>query len=211
MPETHMMMWFVLSAIVLLITPGPAVLFVVTRTIQQGRRAGFVTVLGLCCGGLVHVAAAVLGISALLASSAAAFASLKLLGAAYLFYLGFKALLSSGELPGNLPANSKSVPRLFVDGFIVNLLNPKTAIFFLAFLPQFVNPEGSSVTWQLAVMGILFISLALITDGLYTILAGSFRGWIAKKPQVFCYQRYVSASVYLGLGISTALSGRQSK
>ena len=211
MPETNVLILFILSALVLLVTPGPAVLFVVTRTLQQGRNAGFLSVLGLSCGALVHVAAAIFGLSAVLASSASAFNTIKLLGAAYLIFLGFKTLFSSSGSPGNAVASSRSFLRLFIDGFIVNVLNPKTAIFFLAFLPQFVSPgETISVRTQLAFLGILFVCLALVTDGLYAIMAGSFRPWIAQRTQAFRLQRYFSAAVYFGLGLAAALSSRKS-
>ncbi len=211
MPELHSLILFILTALVLLVTPGPAVLFVVTRTLQQGRTAGLISVLGLCCGGLIHVLAAVFGLSALLASSAAAFTIVKFSGAAYLLFLGFKTLLSSGDSTGKLEVPSRSFLRLFIDGFIVNVLNPKTAIFFLAFLPQFVSPaEQDTVRTQLAILGFIFIFLALITDGLYAMMAGSFRALLARQPRVVRYQRYFSAAVYFGLSISTTLSGRKS-
>src|SRR5262245_11205446 len=210
MPEPRVLILFIFSALVLLFTPGPAVLFIVTRTLQQGRSAGLSSVLGLCCGGLVHVAAAVFGLSALLAASATAFTIVKFLGAAYLIFLGIKTLFSSDHSPNQVATPSRSSRQLFIDGFIVNVFNPKTAIFFLAFLPQFVYPvESGSVRTQLAVLGFIFLSLALITDSLYAIMASSFRSWLVRKPRVLRYQRYFSASVYFGLGLATAFSGRK--
>ena len=210
MPEFEMLIFFTLSALALLITPGPAVLYVVTRTLQQGRIAGLMSILGLCLGGLVHVIAAIFGLSALIASSASAFTVIQFAGAAYLLFLGVKALLSSDTLPQDQVIPVRSYLRLFVDGFIVNVFNPKTAIFFLAFLPQFVNrSQPDSVKMQLAVFGFLFIFLALLTDSLYAIMAGSFRSWLSRRAKVLRFQRYFSAAVYFFLGVSTALSGRK--
>src|SRR5215813_3782984 len=132
---------FVLASLSLLLIPGPAVLYIVTRSIDQGRLAGLISVLGIEVGGLFHVAAAALGLSAILLSSALAFDIVKYLGAAYLIYLGVRKLLSPVEETGNADIQRESLSRIYWQGFAVNILNPKTALFFFAFLPQFVSPE----------------------------------------------------------------------
>jgi threonine/homoserine/homoserine lactone efflux protein len=208
MPDFQTLVLFLVSTLVLLITPGPAVLFILTTTLQHGRTAGFASILGLCCGGLVHVIAAVFGLSAILSTSAVAFHVVKLLGAAYLIFLGVKALTTRQDPSQTGPADgSKSLRRLFVDGLVVNIFNPKAAIFFLAFLPQFVNPGSESVQAQLAFLGLLFISFALITDSAYALLASSLHKWLARSKYALRFQRYFTATVYLGLGITAAMAG----
>jgi threonine/homoserine/homoserine lactone efflux protein len=208
MPDSHTLLLFALAALVLLVTPGPAVLFVVTQSLQNGRAAALVSTLGLVSGGLVHVLAAVFGLSALLASSAVAFTAIKLVGAGYLIWLGFKALVSPPPWPG-ADAPRRSRTRLYLDGFVVNVTNPKPGLFFLAFLPQFVDPAAGSVRLQLAVLGLLFLSMALVTDSLYGLAAASVRGVLLRRPGVRTAQRYATALVYFGLGISAALTGRR--
>jgi threonine/homoserine/homoserine lactone efflux protein len=208
MPDAQALALFSLAALALLVTPGPAVLFVVTRSVRQGRAAGLVSTLGLGAGGLVHVLAATVGLSALLASSAAAFTAVKLLGAAYLLYLGVRALLSREEPTAAAGDGNRGRRhgRLFLDGFLVNALNPKAALFFLAFLPQFVDPAGAPVELQLSVLGLVYVGLALLTDGLYALAAGSLRGWLAARPSTRRLQRWLTAAVYVGLGTCAALA-----
>jgi threonine/homoserine/homoserine lactone efflux protein len=209
MPDAHALPLFVLAALVLLLTPGPAVLFIVTRSLQHGRAAGLLSTLGVFCGGLVHVLAAVLGLSILLASSALAFNAVRLLGAAYLIYLGWKSLRSPAQALAGAPAPAKSPARLFVDGFMVNLLNPKTAIFFLAFLPQFVDPRGGAPQAQLGALGFLFVGMGLCTDGLYALTAATVRARLVRNPAVLRHRHRVSAAMYFGLGAWAALTGRR--
>jgi threonine/homoserine/homoserine lactone efflux protein len=210
MPDGNAFALFLAAALVLLLTPGPAVLFIVTRSVQQGRLAGVVATLGLCSGGLVHLLAAVLGLSAIVATSAAAFSAVKLAGAGYLVWLGIKALRSR-RLPMWTDAQLPRAPlrRQFADGLVVNLLNPKPAIFFIAFLPQFVDPARGSVRAQLLVLGLTFLAMALVTDGGYGLLAGSARSWLLRQPRILRWEPYVSAAVYFGLGVSAALTGRR--
>jgi threonine/homoserine/homoserine lactone efflux protein len=210
MPDPHALLLFVAAALVLLLTPGPAVLFVVTRSIQQGRAAGLVSTLGLSCGALVHLVAAVLGLSALLASSALAFSMVKLAGAGYLIFLGFKALRSRRSSEW-MEGRTVPVPlrRQFLDGLVVNLLNPKPAIFFLAFLPQFVDPALGSVRAQLTMLGLGFVAMAMLTDGAYALAAASGRSWLLRNKTLLRYEPYASAAVYFGLGLSAALTGRR--
>src|SRR5262245_28676457 len=165
---------FISAALVMLLIPGPAVLFIVARSLEQGKLAGIVSDLGIHTATLLHVLAAALGLSALLASSALAFSVVKYAGAAYLIWLGLKKIFGSAET-ADLDAGSQaySYRRLFRDGFIINLLNPKTALFFLAFLPQFVDVSRGHVAMQITILGLLLILLGLISDGCYALAAGA--------------------------------------
>lgn len=207
MPGTATLLAFVAASLVLLITPGPGVMYVVTRSVSQGRRAGLVSVLGLSTGALLHVFAAVAGLSFLVARSATAFTVLKLAGAVYLVFLGIRSLRS--RQPARLTdIRPDSLRRVFADGVIVSVLNPKIALFFLAFLPQFVRPDGAPASVQLLVLGGIYVALAIVTDGLYALLASRARAWLGrglKGP----WPRYVSGGVYIGLGVTTALGGRR--
>jgi len=208
MPDTAHLLAFVGAALVLLLSPGPAVLFVVTRSVQLGRRAGLLATLGLSVGGLVHVVAAVVGLSALVAASAELFTALKLIGAGYLIYLGVKTLLGPEVPAPDAEVEPTAGSRLFLDGLIVNVFNPKPALFFLAFLPQFVTPGGAPAPVQLTVLGLLLVGLGLVTDSTYALLAGSARRVLARRPRIWRAQKVVSGTVYLGLGLSAALTGR---
>jgi threonine/homoserine/homoserine lactone efflux protein len=208
-PDTWSLLGFVAAALVLLVTPGPGVLYVVARSVEQGRRAGLVSVLGLSAGALVHVGAAAAGISAILLASATAFGLVKALGAAYLIYLGIRTLLGRRSAANVEVYTSRTLHRLFRDGVLVSVLNPKIALFFLAFLPQFVDPHGAPVPQQIVVLGLVYVSLALVTDGGYALLASRLRGWLGTRGLHGPLPRYLCGSVYLGLGISTALTGRR--
>ncbi len=197
---------FLLAALILLLTPGPAVLYIVARSLDQGRRAGLVSVLSIEVGNSVHVLAAALGLSALLLSSALAFSIVKYLGAAYLIYLGLRRLLARDAIQQPAGFQRQSLRRIFRQGVIVAILNPKTALFFLAFLPQFVDPSQGSVTAQLLTLGCLFVLMAVITDSLYALLAGTAGQWLKGTRSFVRAERYVVGSVYIGLGITAALA-----
>ena len=154
-----------LASVVLLLTPGPAVLYIVARSVEQGRAAGLVSVLGIHLGTIVHITAAAVGLSALVVSSALAFAIVKYLGAAYLIWIGIRTLDGQGPDPEAPAVPAEPLRRAFRDGFVVNLFNPKTAIFFLAFLPQFVDPARGALHWQILVLGLTFMGLGIISDG----------------------------------------------
>jgi threonine/homoserine/homoserine lactone efflux protein len=202
---------FVAAALLLLITPGPAVLYIVTRSVDQGRRVGLVSAVGVHAGTLVHVAAAAAGLSMLVAASAALWSLVKYLGAAYLIYLGVRRLLDSTPVIGPDPRPPVSWQRAFVYVMVVNVLNPKTALFFLAFLPQFVDPARGRVGWQVLALGLLFVMLGLVTDGLYALGAGSVGAWLRARPRFIAGQRWVSGTMYIGLGVAAALSSNQRK
>jgi threonine/homoserine/homoserine lactone efflux protein len=209
-PDPSTLALFSLAAVALIVVPGPAVLYIVARSVDQGRQAGVVSALGIAVGGLVHVAAAVVGLSALVVSSARAFELVKYAGAAYLIVLGIRRLLTREELSedGRPPAPLRSI---FGQGVIVNVLNPKTALFFLAFLPQFVDPDAGSVALQTAVLGAVFVALALVSDSLYGLAAGTLGGALRRNIGFLRVQRWVSGSVFVGLGLATAVSGSKAK
>lgn len=198
---------FSLAALVLLIIPGPGVMYVVARSLGQGRRAGLVSALGLSTGVLVHVFAAVAGLSAILMTSATAFGVVKLLGAAYLIYLGIETLRSSPSAEAIETVQPRSMRRLFKDGVVVSALNPKIAVFFLAFLPQFTDPTRGPVWAQALFLGILYAIMAVVTDSGYALLAGSLRPLLTRRAGAGRWLRWVTGSVYIGLGLTTALAG----
>ena len=202
---------FVGAALVLLLIPGPAVLYIVARSVEQGRRAGFISDLGIHSATLVHILAAALGLSALLASSALAFSIVKYAGAAYLIWLGLKKILGRADDPDGAELPRHSYRRLFRDGFIVNLLNPKTALFFFAFLPQFVEPERGHLAMQVTFLGLVFALLGLITDGCYALLAGTAGTWLKQSRRYLQIERYVSGTLFIGLGLTAAFAGSQKK
>jgi threonine/homoserine/homoserine lactone efflux protein len=208
-PSSISLFGFVAAALVILLIPGPGVLYVVARSIDQGRRAGLVSVLGLSAGVFVHIAAAVAGISAILLASATAFGIVKTLGAGYLIYLGLRALFARRKAAGVEAVVPRAMQRLFMDGVFVSILNPKIAVFFLAFLPQFVEPSRGPVPQQILLLGLIYVALALITDSGYALLADRVRRWLGGRIGQGPLPRYVSGSVYLGLGVSTALTGQR--
>ena len=160
MPSLGTLALFSVAAIALAVVPGPAVTYIVTQSIDKGRRAGVVSALGVASGGLVHVTAATIGLSALIASSATAFTVVKLVGAVYLIVVGIRRILARDD-EAEAEILQAPLQKLYIQGLVVNVLNPKTALFFLAFLPQFVDPDTGSVTLQVAVLGCLFVVIAL--------------------------------------------------
>ena len=213
MPDTSTFVLFVVAALALLLVPGPAVFYVVARSVEGGRLTGLVSVLGVELGTLVHVLFAAAGLSAVLASSATAFSVVKWLGAAYLVYLGLQHLLArdGGEDEGELPAGGGGrLPRVFTQSVLVQVLNPKVALFFLAFLPQFVDPSRGAAWTQVVVLGATLAALGLFTDGLYALLGGAAGDWLKRRSVgggLRRAKRYVPGVIYLALGAATAASG----
>jgi threonine/homoserine/homoserine lactone efflux protein len=203
-PDSASIWLFSLAALALLAIPGPAVLYVVIQSAERGRRMGLASVAGIHLGTLVHVAAAAAGLSALIVASSLAFSAVKYAGAAYLIYLGIRRLL---ERDPQTPAEPtlESFRRAFARGAIVNLLNPKTALFFLAFLPQFVDTARGGVWSQALVLGFVFVGLGLISDSLYALAAGTVGGLIRRRRRAL---RYGSGVVYMGLGTAAAFAKR---
>lgn len=202
---------FIPAALVLIVTPGPAVLYIVTRSINQGRRAGLASVVGVEIGNLFHVVAAALGISAILLTSALAFDIVKYLGAAYLIYLGIKKLVTREEAQNVDISEKANLKRIFSQAVIVAILNPKTALFFFAFLPQFVDTNSGSVTLQMVVLGLIFVVIAIISDSLYALATGTAGRWLRGNLRYLRVQRYVTGTIYIGLGLTAALSSSNRK
>ena len=198
---------FVAAALAILVVPGPAVLYIVTRSIHQGRRAGLVSVLGVHLGSLVHVAAATVGLSALLVSSATAFSVVKYAGAVYLIGLGLVTLFSRKAEADIALGGERTLRRVFAQGAVVNVLNPKTALFFLAFLPQFVDPSRGHATLQIAMLGLTFVALGLVTDSAWALAAGAAGDVLRRSRHFVRVQRYVSGTVFVGLGVVAAFAG----
>ena len=201
---------FLGASLALTIAPGPDNIFVITQGIARGRRAAIVTAWGMCSGITVHTLAAAAGISAVFYSSAIAFQVVKYAGAAYLLYLAWQALREGGPLALSTAgiAAGPSVLALFRRGFIMNVLNPKVALFFLAFLPQFIAREAGNVPLQMVVLGLLFMAQALVIFTLIGIFSGSVGGWLQRRPRVGRQFSWLAAGVFAALGIRLALAER---
>lgn len=212
MPTPSTLLLFSGAALILLVIPGPAVLYIVARSATQGLRAGLVSIVGIHTGTLVHVAAAVAGLSAVVVASATAFTAIKLAGAAYLVYLGIQTLRQRGKGDGSNGEVSaaRSMRRIFTDGVVLNVLNPKTAVFFLAFVPQFVNVDAGNATTQLLVLGMTFIILGLLSDGAYAVAAGWVGDRVSTSSSLVRRKDLVAGITYISLGVVTAVSGRSS-
>ncbi len=197
---------FIGASLVLLLTPGPAVVYIVARGVSQGWRAGVTSALAVGGGNFVHALAATAGLSALLVASAEAFTIVKWAGAAYLVWIGVRTLLG-GDKKSEAPAPPiQPLSRIARQGFVVAVLNPKTAIFFLAFVPQFVNPSHGPVAWQFLILGTLFAILGIVTDSAYGVLAGALQGLVTQRRAAQRPARLVTGTLYLGLGVSAALA-----
>lgn len=208
MPSPEVFAAFAAASLALLIVPGPSVLYIVTRSVDQGKAAGLVSVLGIHTGSIVHVAAAALGLSAILASSALAFGIVKYAGAVYLIWLGIKAIRDTGEERTDLRGREHSLVRIYAQGVLVNVLNPKTALFFLAFLPQFVD-IGKPVTAQVLVLGLTFILLGFVSDGSYALASARVARTIAARRRPGAARRWLPGLTLIGLGVAAAVTGRR--
>jgi threonine/homoserine/homoserine lactone efflux protein len=206
MPDPSRLALFVGAALLLLVVPGPSVLYIVTQSVSHGRRAGIVSVAGITTGTLVHIAAATVGLSALLASSAVAFDVVKYLGAAYLIAVGLRRLAGWERSPDQQSRSPRDLKRLYRQGIVVNTLNPKTALFFLAFLPQFVDPERGRPWVQILVLGLLFATLGFLSDGVWAFVAGTLGERLRRSRRFPAVQRYASGAVFVGLGAVAALT-----
>jgi len=207
MPALSTYALFLAAGIGLLAIPGPAVLYVVGRSIDQGRRAGLVSVLGISTGTLVHITAATVGLSSLVLASAVAFNAVKYVGAAYLVFLGVRRLLTrAGDeaLHGTAP---RSLRRLYADGVVVNVLNPKTIVFIFSFLPQFVDVSRGHVLLQVLVLGLSFALLGMMSDSLYAVVAGSVAERLRGSRRVARFQRWFGGGILVALGLAAAFVG----
>jgi threonine/homoserine/homoserine lactone efflux protein len=197
---------FCLASAALAVVPGPAVTYIVMHSVDKGRRAGLASAAGVASGGLVHVAAATVGLSALIASSATAFTVVKLVGAVYLIVVGIRRIGGRDDSE-QVQAPPAPMSRIYRQGVIVNVFNPKTALFFLAFLPQFVD-RGSSIPPQVAVLGMTFAAIAFASDCLYALLADLLAGRLRRSGSGAMVRRYLSGGIFVALGITAAAAHR---
>ena len=204
--DSHKFVLFLSAAFLLSISPGPGIFYVLARTLKGGRREGLTSSLGTAAGGLVHVIAAAFGLSAILMTSAAAFAVVKYAGAAYLVYLGVVALLAARHAETPADATTAPAPSAFWQGVVTEALNPKTALFFLAFLPQFINPSGP-VVLQFIVLGLISVTLNTAADIVVVCFAAPLNGVLTGRPRWRRGQQVLSGTALIGLGAYVALSG----
>ncbi|MEM6598432.1 MAG: LysE family translocator [Cyanobacteria bacterium P01_D01_bin.36] len=195
---------FSVASALLVAIPGPATLYIVMRSLDQGRRAGLASVLGISTGMLIHFLAAGLGLSTLLMTSATAFSAVKYAGALYLIYLGVQKILSKQVPTFERRIESRPIAKIYYQGVVVNVLNPKAAVFCFAFLPQFVDPTKGPIWQQLIVLSIVFICIALAGDGTYALIAGKMRRWLTRNPLFLRRQKYVVGGTYIALGMAAA-------
>jgi threonine/homoserine/homoserine lactone efflux protein len=205
MPDVSTLLLFAGASLALLAIPGPAVIYVVTRSLDQGRTAGIVSMIGVETGTFTHAVAAAAGLTGLIAASVTAFTVVKYAGAAYLLYLGVRKLLERPEDPGQVAVSGRS--QLYLKGMLVQLLNPKIAIFFVAFLPQFVDSSHGPIATQILILGTIFTLLAVLSDGAYVLLAGAVGSWLRTGQRARSWLAKLSGGVYIGLGVTAALSG----
>jgi len=209
--ESSQLYLFLIASLALLLTPGPAVLYIVARSINQGRMAGILSVLGVETANFFHASAAALGLSAILLSSALAFDIVKYLGAAYLIYLGIWKIVAHENEEKTEVGKQDGLSRIYWQGFVVNLFNPKTALFFFAFLPQFVNTSNGNITLQIFLLGLIFVVMGIITDTAYAIISSSIANQLNANQNFVRNQRYFTGLIYIGLGVVTAFTGSRNK
>lgn len=202
---------FISVAAVLVFTPGPNTLYIIAGSVQRGRKIGAVSSLGVQAGTLIHVIIAALGLSALVVSSLFVFNLVKITGAAFLIFLGIKTLLTKDKTAPVRAVHQKRLSQIFRQGMIVNLFNPKTALFFFAFLPQFIDPARGAAAVQIAFLGCILVLLGTLSDMTYAMTAGSIGTWLRNNSRFLAAQTYFAGMVYIGLGCLTALSGTQNK
>lgn len=203
MPTSATLLAYCATALVVLLVPGPAVMYIAARSTVEGRRAGVLSVLGIHTGTLVHVAAAAAGLSAVLVASAAAFTAVKLLGGAYLIWLGVRVLIGLRKPLEVEPPVARTSRRVFADAFVISVLNPKVALFFLALLPQFVDPGRGGVLAQTLVLGVIFVLLGIVTDGAYALAGARLGAWLRRRPRVRRRGEAAEGVVLVGLGLTT--------
>ena len=205
MPSLSTYAIFIVTCLALLAIPGPAVLYVVSRSIDQGRRAGFASVCGIATGTVVHVALATIGLSSLILASRVAFDAVRYVGAAYLIYLGVRRLLSRKLDAGLEERPPRTTRDLYTQGLIVNLLNPKTIVFIFAFIPQFVDVGAGHVSLQIMLLGLTFAGLGFLSDSMYAFVAGTVADRLRGTPLIARVERWFGGTVLIGLGITSAL------
>lgn len=196
---------FLVTAIVLLLIPGPAVLYVVTRSIEMGRSGGIASVAGITTGTIAYVVLATVGLSSLILASTAAFDAVKFVGAAYLFVLGIRRLLGRGLEEPDADAVPRTRLRAYTQGVFVNLTNPKTIVFIFAFIPQFVDPNAQDPGLQVLALGLTFALLGFLSDSMWALAAGTVADRLRGSTGIAWVQRWIGGSVLVGLGILSAL------
>jgi threonine/homoserine/homoserine lactone efflux protein len=193
---------FLIASFILAVTPGPGVLYIVTRSLAQGRRFGLASVAGVALGNLGNAVGASIGLAAVFAVSTLAFTVVKYLGAVYLLYLGVQAIRAPRTGDAAVAPAPSSLARIFRDGFVVALLNPKTAVFFAAFLPQFMNAETPAIV-QSATLGSIFVAIAALTDTAYALAAGALAPALVRARGVRAAGRYLTGGAFIGLAVYT--------
>ncbi len=211
MPDVSQLALFLSGAFIIIVIPGPNILFLVARSIHQGRLAGFVSVLGIEAATVVHICAAAVGLTSLLMTSALAFSVVKYAGAAYLIYLGVRKLVEKDHGAQSGPVKAERLQSIFIQGFVVNLLNPKTALFFLAFLPQFVAVGPGTPKLQILFLGLILIVLAFAVETAYVLFSSRLSAWFDDRRKDRIYQRRLAGGVYIGLGLTTAFTGAKQR
>ena len=207
MPSIESLLAFGIASLALLVIPGPAVLYIINRSVADGRNVALAAVAGLEIGNFMHVIAATVGLSAVIATSAAAFSVVKWIGAGYLIYIGFRTLVTKPQTVNQLN-DPMSRRRAFTQGIVVNTFNPKVALFFLSFLPQFIDANRGSAALQSLVLGSIFVVLGCIYDSLFAILASALRGTLLRGKSLPFVQRYVAGSVFIALGAIASTTRR---
>ena len=210
MPDASTVLIVALASLVLVVIPGPAVIYILTRSVSQGRTAGMVSAVGVNLGSAIHVVAAVAGLSLLLASSAYAFTIVKWLGVAYLAWIGVQTLLTDDTEFTSPEMDRQSLRRIFTQGVLVNVLNPKVAIFFLAFLPQFIDQNGTNPALQTFILGMTLVTIGLISDSVYALIGGGLGDWFRRRPGAARATRLTAGITYLALASLAAVSGNRS-
>ncbi len=205
MPDLNSLISFAVASVALLVIPGPAVIYIVNRSVADGRQIGLAAVVGLELGTFMHVLAATVGLSAILATSENAFNVVKYLGASYLILIGLRTLTRKPEAIST-SASSMTQSQAFRQGFIINMLNPKIALFFLSFLPQFIDPNISSNARQSLILGSVFVLCGFVIDGIYALTASSLREVLVKGKALPFIQQYVAGIVFVLLGVAAALA-----
>lgn len=206
LPPWPLLSTFLLASLVLAVTPGPGVFYIVTRSLAQGRRCGLVSVAGVALGNLGNALAASMGLALLFAVSSIAFVIVKYAGALYLVYLGVQAMRAARNETTSVLHRPARLEHIFRDGFVVALLNPKTMLFFAAFLPQFLS-SAAAPSLQTAALGALFVAIAAFTDSVYALSAGTLAPMLSRATGIRVFGRYLSGCAFVGLGVFTALTG----
>jgi len=210
MPDASTVLIVALASLVLVVIPGPAVIYILTRSVSQGRTAGMVSAVGVNVGSAIHVVAAVAGLSLLLASSAYAYTVVKWLGVAYLSWIGVRTLLTDNAEFTAPEIDRQSLRRIFAQGVLVNVLNPKVAIFFLAFLPQFIDQNSTNPALQTLVLGMTLVTIGLISDMVYALIGGGLGDLFRLRPGAASATRLIAGITYLALASLAAVSGNRS-